>query len=79
MIKNFMENTIEKTKEDVTISNGLLVFIAVISFLVGLVIGIVCTAGVKSKKSKKTATHNTDIYDYNFELDEDYDDEDYAF
>lgn len=74
MIKEFAANTVAKAKEEVSVSNGVIVLIAVVAFIVGLVIGIVCTANAKSKKAKKN-TFNAN--DYVRELDFDYDDYDY--
>ena len=76
MIKEFAANTVAKAKEEVSVSNGVIVLIAVVSFLVGLIIGIVCTANAKSKKAKKN-TFNAE--EYLRELDFDYDDEDYDY
>ena len=73
MFKEITANTVAKAKEEVSVSNGVIVLIAVVSFLVGLIIGIVCTAGVKSGKAKKN-TFNAD--DYARELNFGYDDED---
>ncbi len=83
MIKEFAANTVAKAKEDASVSNGVVVLIAVAAFIVGLVIGIVCTANAKSRKMKKTTFNAEDyIRDLDFDYDEDefeYDDEEYAF
>lgn len=76
MIKEFAANTVAKAKEEVSVSNGVIVLIAVVAFIVGLILGIVCTANVKSKKSKKN-TFNAN--EYARELDFDYEDEDYDY
>ncbi len=75
MIKEFTANTVAKAKEEVSVSNGVIALIALVSFLVGLIIGIVCTANVKSKKAKKSFNAN----DYARELNFEYDDEDYDY
>ena len=81
MFKEFTENTVAKAKEDVVISGGLLVLIAVVSFLTGLVVGIVCTSSVKSKKAAKKPSFNADDYvrDLNFDDEELDDDYEYSF
>lgn len=78
MFKEFTENTVVKAKEDVILPGSLLVLIAVVSFLTGLVVGIVCTSSVKSRKAAKKPVFNADDYvrDLSFdnedELDDDY-------
>ncbi len=77
MFKEFTENTISKAKEDVVITNGVLVLIAVVSFLTGLVVGILCASGAKSKKNKKIS-FNADDYARELNFDDE-DDEDYEY
>ncbi len=76
MIKEFAANTVAKAKEEVSVSNGVIVLIAVVAFIVGLIIGIVCTANVKAKKVKKNAFNANE---YARELDFGYDDDDYDY
>ncbi len=82
MIKEFAANTVAKAKEEVSVPNGVIVLIAVVSFLVGLIIGIVCTSSVKSNKAKKN-TFNAEDYIRDFDFDDydeyDYEDEEYSF
>ncbi|MGN0674943.1 MAG: hypothetical protein ACI4KG_04285 [Oscillospiraceae bacterium] len=77
MFKEFTENTISKAKEDVVVTNGVLVLIAVVSFLTGLVVGILCASGAKSKKNKKIS-FNADDYARELNFDDE-DDEDYEY
>ena len=85
MFKEFTENTITKAKEDVVISQGLLVLIAAASFITGLIIGIICASGSEKKKSKAKKRRSFDADEYarqlNFDDFDDYDDdgEDYEY
>lgn len=79
MIKEFAANTVEKAKEEVSVSNGVIALIAVVAFLVGLVIGIIGTANAQARRIKKK-TFNAEEYirDLDFEDDFDYEDEEYS-
>ncbi|MBP1560314.1 MAG: hypothetical protein J6C96_03610 [Oscillospiraceae bacterium] len=80
MFKEFTENAVAKAKEDVVLTNGVLVLIALVSFITGLVIGILCASGAKSKKNKKLSFNADDyVRDLNFDDDEDDDDYEYSF
>lgn len=66
-IKEFTEKTISiaksKAEEDIVISQGLLVLIAAAAFIIGLIVGILCTSGSKaSKKRKKNKNFDADEY-----------------
>lgn len=77
MFKEITENTISKAKEDIVISQGLLVLIAAVSFITGLIIGILCTAGSKSEKRRsRRRRRNFDADEYARELNFDDDDDD---
>lgn len=77
MFKEFTENTISKAKEDVVVTNGILVLIAVVSFLTGLIVGILCASGAKSAKNKKNSFNADDyVRELNFD---DEDDEEYEY
>ena len=81
MIKEFAANTVEKAKEEVSVSNGVIALIAVVAFLVGLVIGIIGTANAQARRIKKK-TFNAEEYirdlDFEDEDDFDYEDEEYS-
>lgn len=83
MFKEFTENTITKAKEDIVISQGLLVLIAAVSFITGLVIGIICASGSSRKKSGRKKHFDADEYarQLNFDDFDDYGDdgEDYEY
>ncbi len=80
MFREIAENAVAKAKEDIELPQGILVLIAVASFAVGLVIGILCASGAGSRSEKiKRSSFNAGDYadDLNFE-DED-DDEGYEY
>ncbi|MCM1480564.1 MAG: hypothetical protein NC085_12740 [Muribaculaceae bacterium] len=77
MFKEITENTISKAKEDIVISQGLLALIAAVSFLTGLIIGILCASGSKSEKRRcRRRRGNFDADEYVRELNFDDDDDD---
>lgn len=53
MFNEFVENTIVKAKEDIAIARGMLILIALVSFILGIIVGILCSEGSKSDKKKK--------------------------
>ena len=81
MIKEFTENTISmaksKAEEDITITQGLIVLIAAVSFITGLIVGILCTSGTKAKKRRKAKKSTFDADEYarqlNFDSFDDFD------
>ena len=81
MFKEFTENTISlaksKAEEDITITQGLLVLIAAAAFIIGLVVGILCTSGTKAKKKRKVKKSTFDADEYarqlNFDSFDDFD------
>lgn len=77
MFKEFTENTITKAKEDIVISQGMLVLIAAVSFITGLIIGIICASGSEKKKSRKRRNFDADEYarQLNFDDFDDFDDD----
>ena len=79
MFKEFTENTISKAKEDIVITQGMLVLIAAVSFITGLIIGILCASGSNAGKSRKK-NRSFDASEYarqvNFGDFDDYDDGD---
>ncbi len=79
MFKEITENTVSKAKEEVTLAQWAIVLIAVISFLTGLVVGILCMTAADHRKKKKAASFTADDYlrDLNFNADDDDDDDDY--
>lgn len=83
MFKEFTENTITKAKEDIVISQGLLVLIAAVSFITGLIVGIICASGSGRKKRGRKKNFNADEYarQLNFDDFDDYGDdgEDYEY
>ena len=85
MFKEFTENTITKAKEDIVISQGMIVLIAAVSFITGLIIGIICASGSVKKKSKSKKRKCSDADEYarqlNFDDFDDFDDdgEDYEY
>lgn len=85
MFKEFTENTITKAKEDIVISQGMIVLIAAVSFITGLIIGIICASGSVKKKSKSKKRKSFDADEYarqlNFDDFDDFDDdgEDYEY
>ena len=64
MFKEFTENTISKAKEDVVISQGLLVLIAAVSFITGLIVGILCVSGANASKKRKIKKNSQYEEDY---------------
>lgn len=79
MFKEFTENTLSKAKEEVEVANWLIVLIAVVAFLTGLIVGILCAAGANNSKKKKEAFNvNTYVHDLDFDIDDEdfYDDDD---
>lgn len=82
MFKEITETAVAKAKEDISIPQGILVLIAVASFVTGLIIGIICASGAKSAKAKKIkkASCKADNYDSDIAFDDDDDDGyEYAF
>lgn len=78
MFKEFTETAVSKAKEEIEIPQGIVVLIAVASFIVGLVVGIICASGAKSKKSKRTAFRPED-YAEDINYDDDDDGYEYSF
>ncbi len=78
MFKEFTEKTISKAKEDIVITQGILVLIAAVSFITGLIIGILCASGSKSEKRRsrrrRRASFNADEYARELNFDDDDDD-----
>lgn len=66
MIKEFAANTVAKAKEEVSVPNGVIVLIAVASFIVGLIVGILCMVNEQKRRLRKK-TFN--IEDYVSDLD----------
>ena len=82
MINEFSANTVAKAKEEVSVPNGVIVLIAVASFIVGLVIGILCAVGEQKRRIRKKTINMEDyITDFDFLEDDDvcYEEEEYAF
>lgn len=77
MFKEFAENTVSKAKEDIVITQGMLALIAVISFITGLIIGILCASGKKSGCCGKRRRSSFNADEYARELNFDDDDDDY--
>lgn len=76
MFKEITETAAAKAKEDISIPQGILVLIAVASFVTGLVIGIICASGAKSAKSAKIKRSSFKAEDYAKDLAFDDDDDD---
>lgn len=77
MFKEITENTISKAKEDIVITQGLLVLIAAVSFITVLIIGILCASGSKSEKRRGRRRRSSfDADEYVRELNFDDDDDD---
>lgn len=76
MFKEIAENAVTKAKEDISVPQGIIVLIAVASFVTGLVIGIICTSGARSAKSSKIKKSSFRAEDYANELNFDDDDDD---
>lgn len=76
MFKEITETAVAKAKEDISIPQGILVLIAVASFVTGLIIGIICASGAKSAKARKIrrASYKADNYDNDIAFDDDDDD-----
>ena len=66
MIKEFAANTVAKAKEEVSVPNGVIVLIAVASFIVGLIVGSLCMVNEQKRRLRKK-TFN--IEDYVSDLD----------
>ncbi len=82
MIREFTENAVSKAKEEVALPCGIVALIAVASFIVGLIIGILCVSG--SRKAKKEqrgarAAYDADCIDFGDDNDEDDEDFEYSF
>jgi len=81
MIKEFAANTVAKAKEEVSVPNGVIVLIAVASFIVGLIIGILCMVNEQKRRLKKK-TFNIEDYVSDLDFDDDdfcYEDDEYSF
>ena len=78
MIKEFAANTVAKAKEEVSVPNGIILLIAVASFIIGLVMGILCMANVQKRRLKKK-TFNIEDYVSDLDFDDDYDYEDEGY
>lgn len=77
MFKEITENTISKAKEDIVITQGILVLIAAVSFITGLIIGVLCASGSKSEKRRSRRRKSSfDADEYARELNFDDDDDD---
>ena len=74
MFKEFTETAVAKAKEDISVPQGIIVLIAVASFVTGLIIGIVCASGAKASRSRKIKKSSFRAEDYSKDLD--FDDED---
>ncbi len=74
IFKEFTETAVAKAKEDISVPQGIIVLIAVASFVTGLIIGIVCASGAKASKSRKIKKSSFRAEDYSKDLD--FDDED---
>lgn len=85
MFKEFAENTVSKAKEDIVITQGMLALIAVVSFITGLIIGILCASSGKKSDccgKRRRSSFNADEYarELNFDDDDDdYDGYEYSF
>lgn len=78
MFKEFAENTVSRAKEDIVITQGMLALIALISFITGLIIGILCASGKKSGCCGKRRRKSFNADEYARELNFDDDDDDYG-
>ena len=79
MFREITENTLSKVKEDVIIPQWMIAVIAVSAFLLGLVVGILCTSGSKRKGRKSSFNADAQVRDLNFDIDDnadDFDDDD---
>ena len=88
MLNELTEAAIAKAKEDIVITQGLIVLIAAVSFITGLLVGILCTSGSKASKRRKMKKRAFDADEYarqlNFDNFDDFDSDDddgyeYAF
>lgn len=80
MFREIAENAVSKAKEDISVPQGVLVLIAVASFVTGLVIGIICASGAKSSKIKKSSFKAENrAGDFNFDDDDDDEGYEYSF
>lgn len=79
MFKDFTETAVSKAKEDISIPQGILVLIAAASFIIGLIVGILCASG--SKKKIKTSSFKAADYadDFDFEDEDDGEGYEYSF
>jgi len=78
MIREFTETAVSKAKEEVSLPCGILALIAVASFIVGLIVGILCASGTNSRKLKRAQKTAYDAGCFDFE-EEDDDDEDFEY
>lgn len=78
MFKEFTETAVSKAKEDISLPQGILALIAVVSFIVGLTVGILCASGAKSRKEKKRAC-GSNCYAPDFDFEDEDDDEGYEY
>ena len=79
MFKEFTETAVAKAKEDVSVPQGIIVLIAVASFVTGLIIGIICASGAKKSKSRKIKKSSFKAEDYARDLDFEDEDDDEGF
>ncbi len=79
MFKEITENAVAKAKEEIEIPQGIVILIAVASFVVGLVVGILCATGAKKKAGKiKRSSFSAEDYAEDLNFDED-DEEGYEY
>ena len=80
MFKEFTETAVSKAKEDISVPQGILLLIAVASFAVGLVVGILCASGSKARKRKiKRTSYNPEDYADGIDFGDEDDDEGYEY
>ncbi len=79
MIREFTETAVSKAKEDVSLPYGILALIAVASFIVGLIVGILCASGTNSRKAKRAQKAAYDAGCFDFEDEDDGEDFEYSF
>lgn len=70
MFKEITENTISKAKEEIVLAQWVVVLIAVVSFLTGLVVGILCMTGANHRKNRKAFSADDYVRDLNFDIDD---------
>lgn len=75
MFKEITENTLARAKEEVAVAQWIVVLIALVSFLTGLVVGILCASGSYRRKNKKNFNARAYVHDLDFDYDS-IDDED---